>query len=339
MFNKLIKVFNLKAVRIRPGEDGTGAKDKYLAPSYSEGIIPAEAKEYLVPSNPRLQELKKNYASLDWPVVAHSFWSESTLKTGEFSLQYFRGDNVYLWQYRSVSSNAELKYLLYSYYLDKHDRMNLLGVLEEDKLFGIYTFDFNGKFLISRDLLDSISEINFLEKTLNISSSTGMNILDIGAGYGRLAHRMTKAVKSIGKFYCVDAVPESTFISEFYVKFRGLEKASVIALNEVKNKVAPGEVQLACNIHSFSECTIGAIRWWLDFLVEKKIKYFFLVPNPTPEGKLLSTEANGTHEDYYNEIIKRGYKLLSKEAKFMDPALQSLLHHTPVYYYLFELNT
>jgi 2-polyprenyl-3-methyl-5-hydroxy-6-metoxy-1,4-benzoquinol methylase len=64
--------------------------------------------------------------------------------------------------------------------------------LEEDDDFGAEVFDFHGK-VVSRDLLDSIIEINFLDRHLGFSSRRAVNVLDIGAGYGRLAHRMATA--------------------------------------------------------------------------------------------------------------------------------------------------
>ena len=46
-------------------------------------------------------------------------------------------------------------------------------------------------------------------------------MLDIGAGYGRLAHRMSAAFPQLEDYCCVDAVPESTFLSEYYLRHRG----------------------------------------------------------------------------------------------------------------------
>ena len=95
------------------------------------------------------------------------------------------------------------------------DHLNLLDVLHEDDRFGVEIFNFHGQ-TVSRDLLDSIIEITFLEKHFGFLNRRDFNVLDIGAGYGRLAHRMATAAPNLGRYFCVDAVPESTFISDYY---------------------------------------------------------------------------------------------------------------------------
>ena len=87
----------------------------------------------------------------------------------------------------------------------------------EDGAFGCWTTDVPGRGKLSRDRLDSVSETLFLERQLNVLSRPGIRILDIGAGYGRFAYRMAQAHSSLADYCCVDAVPESTFLSEYYL--------------------------------------------------------------------------------------------------------------------------
>jgi putative sugar O-methyltransferase len=139
--------------------------------------------------------------------------------------------------------------------------------LDEDGLFGAYTFDFNGEKLVSRDLLDSILEINFLDRHLGLARREGFNLLDVGAGYGRLAHRLATAFPGTMRIYCTDAVSESTFLCEYYLRFRGLaDRTEVVPLDEIEARLRTVRIDVATNIHSFSECPMpqwngGWISW------------------------------------------------------------------------------
>ena len=55
-----------------------------------------------------------------------------------------------------------------------------------------------------------------------IGRDAPLRLLDIGAGYGRLAHRLAESVPAT-EIMCTDAVPASTFLSEFYLRFRGVD--------------------------------------------------------------------------------------------------------------------
>ena len=88
-------------------------------------------------------------------------------------------------------------------------------------------------------------------------------MLDIGAGYGRLAHRMVSALPGVERYLCTDAVAVSTFVSDYYLRFRGMEKALAIPLDVIDNSLRDYPVDLAINIHSFSECQTRAIEWWI----------------------------------------------------------------------------
>jgi hypothetical protein len=85
-------------------------------------------------------------------------------------------------------------------------------------------------------------------------------MLDVGAGHGRLAHRMVTALPGIEKFFCTDAVTVSTFVSDYYLRFRGVEEALIIPLEEIDNMLRDHPVDFAINIHSFLECRTQAIE-------------------------------------------------------------------------------
>ena len=147
-------------------------------PSFIPSLLPSQAADYLRQDNPRLTELRQKYDVLDHPGRTHSVWNQRHL-TEQVQLKYFRGDNAYVWQYRDM--NLEGSYLLTTYYLITENQERLLRKLGEDGQFGVYTFEC-GDLIASRDLLDSVSEILFLEENLNISEMTDLRVLDIGAG-------------------------------------------------------------------------------------------------------------------------------------------------------------
>ena len=241
---------------------------------------------------------------------------------------YFRGDNAYAYQLRGPNMNI-MAYALTTYYVKSIDKLQLLEILKEDDFFGIFTFNINNK-LISRDLLDSIIEIYFLEKHLNISSSKNLTILDIGAGYGRLAHRMLDALPNIVEYLCTDAFPISTFISEYYLRFRNLEdRAKVVPIDELENNLKSRTINIAVNIHSFPEVTLSAIEWWLSLLAKYNVKYLMVVPN---SGVLRTVDGNN-----FGEIVEKyGYKLMAKEHNYNDLIVQEFAL-MPTYYFLFRL--
>ena len=182
-------------------------------------------------------------------------------------------------------------------------------------------------------------EIYFLEKHLNISNWANLNILDIGAGYGRLAHRMVKSFDNISRFFCTDGVFISTFISEYYLRFRNVhDKAKAIPLYNIENTLKENRVDIAVNIHSFSECQMSAIDWWLALLERNRVKYLMIVPNAYDgnEGKALLAGEHGNYQDFSETIAGHGYKLIVKEPKYRDPIVQQYGINS-THHYLFEL--
>lgn len=319
--------------RLRRLMDRLEIDETFFAPAYNESLLPEGAADYLHAENPRLKELQREYLKITLPVLNHSHWNNGFVDR-EVNLRYFRGDYAYLWQYRDL--NTELHFVLTAYYLATIDRLGLYNVLEEDKFFGIRTVQLGGK-IISRDLLDSILEISFLEKMIGLSQQPGVNVLDIGAGYGRLAHRLVKSLPRIGKVFCVDALPVSTFLSEYYLRFRGIgNQAEVVPLYDLESILSRHRIDLAVNIHSFSECTHQAIEGWLDLLQRYGVKYLMVVPNAESHGgtQLLSTEVDKTRIDFLPLILSKGYTLMKREPKYEDPVLQK--HGlSPTHHYLF----
>jgi hypothetical protein len=163
-----------------------------MPPPFVPISLPEGAKYYLRPDNPRHLDLQARYAP--HTQFEHSQWPPELLKS-DLDLRYIRADNAYNWKIRG--GPQEINYIITVYYVKDTDGLGLWDRLTEDDLFGAYTFDFNGTHRISRDLIDSILQINFLERHCNLSRLPRATVLDIGAGYGRLAWRLTRGMSNL----------------------------------------------------------------------------------------------------------------------------------------------
>ena len=326
-------------------------KDTDLAavPALSESALPKECADYLVEDNPRLVELRRRYAGCAG--TAHSQWSQQFVASN-LDLRRFRADNAYVWQARGPVT--EQTYVRTADYVRLNDRLQTFDRLNEDGLFGAQWVDYccegnNGersepekneakRKKISRDLLDSVLEMNAICEFLGIENFNDIRLLDVGAGYGRLAHRIVEAFPGVNEVDCTDAIPESTFLCEFYLKFRGVEdKAKVIPLDRIQDALAERArpIDVAVNVHSFSECTLASIRWWLELLRSAGIPRLFIVPNFAK--RLVSTEVNGKREDFGRILPDYGYRQVFQRPKFVKAPELEKAGLYPTWYYGFEL--
>jgi hypothetical protein len=77
------------------------------------------------------------------------------------------------------------------------------------------------------------------------------------------------------------------------------------------------------NIHSFAECSVDAIRWWMERVAEREIPWLLIVPNNPPE--LLSTELDGTHRDFMPLVTDAGYELVDSRWTHESDELRDLI--------------
>lgn len=268
--------------------------------------LPAGAEDHLRADNPQLQELQAAYDALDIPAAVHTQWDTGWLDKN-LSMAWFRGDNAYVWQFRQLGQAATIRMYLAMLDVESRDDLGLFDKLREDGLFGAWTFKFGQRPEVSRDLLDSINEINYLDDRMGLSGIEDLRVLDIGAGYGRLAHRMSTALPNLAAYDCIDAVATSTFLCDYYTRFRELpDSVRVVRLDE--HEKLGDRYDVAVNIHSFSEASHAAIRWWLDRIAEREIPWLLIVPN-TPD-ELRSTELDGSMEPFRQDVLDRGYELV-----------------------------
>ena len=336
--NPVLRVMGAQLVGNKQLAHYQSVREKYLPEVNDPGDsleLPRGAEAFLRLENPRLAELCNRYRSYQCPATLSAIWTQSHISL--IDLARFRNDNPYVFQ--RFDNNGEVAHTLTAYYLQQNDSLGLLERLEEDGLFGAQTYVFDGRFLVSRDLLDSINEINFLEQTIGISKRAGLTVLDIGAGYGRFAHRLTSALPRFRKVLCTDAIATSSFLCEYYLRFRGASSAAVVPLDEVEQSMGRQQIDLAVNIHSFSECRMEAVQWWLDLVRAHRVRFLFIVPNAVSEGgrKLaLHNKAGSGALDYEPQIIRRGYKKIVARPKYESATVQRS-GVSPTWYHLFEL--
>jgi len=297
---------------------------RYVTSLYDDAVaLPVQAERELVPRNARLRELRDAYAALELPVLTRSRWNDGAVDSF-LDLRWFRGETLFVWHYREMPRISQLKYYVYARYVRENDALGLLEHLEEDGLFGCWTFTYDGWKPVSRDLLQSVNELNFLERAMGLSSRPSFSVLDIGAGYGRLAHRMASAFPNLADYCCVDAVPEATFLSEWYLAYRGCSPpARAVRLDRLDAQLSPGAFTLAVNMHSFSECPLAAIGWWLEWLGRLEVPNLLIVPNEPDQ--LLSTEPDGRRLEFEPLLRAAGYRLAGREPVIRDSAVRGLL--------------
>lgn len=268
----------------------------------------------------RSEELHKIYTEKKLYPDDLGVWSQKHLK--DINLSLYRADNVYVWQTRNVKAE---NYLV-SFLLTKlKDDANLLGLLNEDGKFGVSSYEFMGV-TVSRDLLDSVLEINFLIKMIGRETLSQSKVLDIGAGYGRLAKNLAKVFPEI-HIGCIDSIPISTAISEFYLKDEIASKQiEVLDLTQIKS-IAEKKYDLAVNVHSFSEMSLASVENWVKLLNEAEIQRVFVVPNPK-DLKLNSGE------DFSSIFLKYGYSIETRIDKYPRGIPEQHLLYPASYFYL-----
>jgi hypothetical protein len=295
---------------------------------------PRDARSYLRRSNPKLLELMRSYEFFGGPVEESCVWCKDYLSK-EVPFHAFRDDCAFIWQRRE---NIAAHYILSADWLLKGRWSDLFLKLSEDGLFGAQVVRTAGGVVVTRDRIDSTLEIAFLNEYFDIGKRYAFSVLDIGAGYGRLGYRMTEAFAH-SEVICTDAIAESTFLCEYYLQMRGVTPRSrSVPLTEIENVLETARVDVAVNIHSFSECLIGAVKWWLSLLQRRRVPYLLIVPNSTPYGgqELLCFDGQRKRIDIRSAIGNAGYRRVACVPKYQESSMQRYGGVSPTYYHLFE---
>lgn len=222
----------------------------------------------------------------------------------------FRADNAYVWQTRGQATSA---FVVSALWAQGQDAAGVLATAQEDGAYGAEVLAFGGR-RWSRDLIDSTLEINALAPVL-ASCGPRPLVVDIGAGYGRLLHRLAEWSPSLD-LVGVDGVALSTALARGYLRHRGVaDRVRALSLGEAD--LLEGPIDLATNIHSFSEMSRAAVGWWLDWLAARGTRHLFIVPNQP--GPRLN---DGT--EFGADIEARGFRLERRWWKYDDPVIASL---------------
>jgi SAM-dependent methyltransferase len=298
-------------------------------------VCPAEAVYGLEERSERLMSLRTAYERFGCPACNPGIWQKEYIKR-DLPFSAFRDDCAFVWQRRE---NAPANYILSAEYLLKGKYRELFLKLEDDGLFGAQFVQTEDGLMITRDRIDSTIEIAFIDELFSISKRRQFSILDIGAGYGRLGVRMVNAFDSV-TVTCADAVAESTFICEHYLRFRSAEpRARAVPLHQLADEIENHEIDIALSVHSFSECSIGAVCWWLALLRRLRIRYLLIIPNAGAHGGqlLLAYDGAGRRTNIQGVIETYGYRRIAYVPKYHDQLMQEVAGVSPTYYHLFEL--
>ena len=294
--------------------------------------LPPGLADRLRADHPRLRELTERYARCDLPMFRHTWWTRDYVQQA-VDLSRFRGDNAYVWQKRHMADGLRQRYYLYALDVARRDPLGLFGRLGEDGAFGCWVQRYQRFPALSRDLLDSVNELNFLERHAGLSRLAGAAVLDIGAGYGRLAHRALEALPGLRAYWCIDAVAESTFVSEVYLDYRGCGSRARVVPGDEAAALDAERFDLAVNVHSFSEMSLAAIEGWLAVLDRLRVPRLMVVPNDAEA--FLSMEGDGTRRDFAGALAAHGYVLAAAEPAIEDPDARELVGVTD-HLFLFE---
>ncbi len=225
---------------------------------------------------------------------------------------------MYLSQLSNLSTPKN--YALTAAYIEGIDEFNLLDKFIDDGAYGCIRIRLADNFIVCRDQLDSILELYFLIECLQLKESDTLKLIDIGAGYGRFAHRFVTTFPN-AFVYAADAVPHSTFFCDYYMQYRGItEKVKPICIYDL-TKIDDKNINIATNIHSWSECPIEAIEDSVRIIKELGIDYLFFVPHSEPA---FSLEINGSHKLIEPVFKKYGFNLVTKRKKFHKSRLLDL---------------
>ncbi|MEO8196673.1 MAG: hypothetical protein ABI689_08120 [Thermoanaerobaculia bacterium] len=112
-------------------------------------------------------------------------------------------------------------------------------------------------------------------------------------------------------------------IPQARARCRDRPPAQIVPLHELAAAIRPGEIDIAVNIHSFSECPLPAIDAWLAFLAANRVEQLMIVPNAVSAGGRNGiTMLTNAGEDFSALVRRHGYALSASEPKYPDPVVQ-----------------
>jgi hypothetical protein len=136
------------------------------------------------------------------------------------------------------------------------------------------------------------------------------------------------------QYLCTDAVAVSTFVSDYYLRHRGVEKACVIPLDKIEGALRDNPVDLGINVHTFFRMPASRDRVVGTLAQQTSRQYLMVVPNPAEDGRLLTDYGR----DFLPLLERYGYRHVLREPKFGDSVVQEYELY-PSRHHLLELGT
>lgn len=122
-------------------------------------------------------------------------------------------NNPYMTSFNPISAFIYKLYVSYLRdYVSRRDKHKLLDKLKEPVIGNPFLVKYKSK-NISQDLCNSIYEFYSISENINLQKLR--NIMELGAGYGRLAYVFLKKVPRGS--YCIVDIPPALFISQEYL--------------------------------------------------------------------------------------------------------------------------
>lgn len=211
------------------------------------------------------------------------------------ALPHFAAQGVYVEQDSVDPTEVERVVRALDHYEDLPGRIR-------DKLHGARVFSTRiGP--VTRMWVDANVEIAYLRERCSLATS---DVLEVGAGYGRLAVMLAPHVHA---YACVDAVPVSVRLCRAYV---AQYTDRPIAVYDVAGFRAAGlRPTLAINIHSWNECTRGQIAQWLDAIDALGTRLLFTVSHGRTEDGTAYRTCEPGEPDFKGILLDR-YRLLDE---------------------------
>jgi hypothetical protein len=244
--------------------------------------------------NPRLAQIEAIAARSPLSQVAMwSTWAEHVKR----NVGQFAGEAFYLTQ-----GQPQHHYDRVADYIVDNQCMRDARMATWDCRYGAIPVQTRSLGAATRAWLDGTIEIDYLNRYLPQGLSD-QRIIDIGAGYGRLAGVATALYPSL-KYNCIDAVPISTYLCERYLaELRSTAK--VLTLDE------PFQADLAINIHSWNECSLTQVGHWLDLL--KSTRFLFTVSHDRVYSTWSGPSFRPMLESLYTQVAPEEFNAIQSE--------------------------
>ena len=238
-------------------------------------------------------ELYKPFYDELTPLSSLGMWDEWQKKA---STSNFASESVYVAQ----NSYSEERFREVAKEVATFGPVDVMGGMTRDAEFGarVVETELGG---VTRMWLDGNVEIDFIRR--NIPNMERLRVLDIGAGYGRLAVMMRPLVK---EYTCVDPVKISTEICRAYTA-RFDSRVITLGIEEFSNSNA--KYDLAINIHCWNECTLEQVEAWIQAIADRKIPYLFTVDHGRPGEAYNAWNNTGS----FRPVIENHYRLVKEE--------------------------